>query len=66
MLTIKKTIAEKLKEGIEALGAPTAPEAAELAGMLEYPPDTTMGDLALPCFKPRSPTWWAIPLTGGQ
>ncbi len=51
MLTIKKLIAEKLVEGIAALGAPEVPEAAELAAMLEYPPDDTMGDLALPCFK---------------
>lgn len=51
MLTIKKLIAEKLAEGIAALGAPEVPEVAELAAMLEYPPDDTMGDLALPCFK---------------
>ncbi len=51
MQTIKKLIAEKLTEGIAALGAPTSPDVAELAGMLEYPPDDTMGDLALPCFK---------------
>ncbi|MBQ2773729.1 MAG: arginine--tRNA ligase [Clostridia bacterium] len=51
MQTIKKLIADKLVEGICALGAPQAPEASELMGMLEYPPDDTMGDLALPCFK---------------
>ena len=51
MQTIKKLIADKLVEGICALGAPQAPEASELVGMLEYPPDDTMGDLALPCFK---------------
>ena len=51
MLTIKKLIAERLLEGISALGAPEAPCAADLAAMLEYPPDENMGDLALPCFK---------------
>ena len=51
MQTIKKLIANKLSEGICALGAPEAPEVAALAAMLEYPPDDTMGDLALPCFK---------------
>ena len=51
MLTIKKLIAERLIEGITALGAPAAPSSAELVQMLEYPPDEAMGDLALPCFK---------------
>ena len=51
MQTIKKLIAEKLAEGIAALGAPTVPDVTELALMLEYPPDENMGDLALPCFK---------------
>ena len=51
MLTIKKLIAERLLEGIKALGAPEAPSSIELADMLEYPPDENMGDLALPCFK---------------
>ena len=51
MQTIKKIIAEKLSEGIAVLGAPTTLPAEELIGMLEYPPDEGMGDLALPCFK---------------
>ena len=51
MQTIKHLIANQLTEGIVALGAPAAPTAAELVAMLEYPPDDTMGDLALPCFK---------------
>ncbi|MBE6629330.1 MAG: arginine--tRNA ligase [Ruminococcaceae bacterium] len=51
MLTIKKKIAAALAEGIKALGAPEALSQEELALMLEYPPDDTMGDLALPCFK---------------
>ncbi len=51
MLTIKKKIASALARGIAALGAPDALSEGELALMLEYPPDDTMGDLALPCFK---------------
>ena len=51
MLTMKKMIAERLSEGIAALGAPAAPTTDELIAMLEYPPDENMGDLALPCFK---------------
>ncbi|MBQ2757692.1 MAG: arginine--tRNA ligase, partial [Clostridia bacterium] len=51
MKTIKQLIATKLCEGIAALGAPTAPDVADLVAMLEYPPDEAMGDLALPCFK---------------
>ncbi len=51
MLTVKKLIAERLREGIAALGAPEVPSAEELSLMLEYPPDDNMGDLALPCFK---------------
>ncbi len=44
-------IAERLAVGISALGVSEVPAIAELAGMLEYPPDDNMGDLALPCFK---------------
>ncbi len=51
MQTMKKMIADRLVEGIAALGAPATPTADELLGMLEYPPDENMGDLALPCFK---------------
>ncbi len=51
MLTMKKMIAERLCEGIAALGAAGALTQDELALMLEYPPDESMGDLALPCFK---------------
>ncbi len=51
MLTIKKLIAARLHEGIATLGAPDALSEKELVQMLEYPPDESMGDLALPCFK---------------
>ena len=51
MLTIKKKIASALTEGVCALSKPDVLSEKELALMLEYPPDDTMGDLALPCFK---------------
>lgn len=46
MLEIKKKIASKLSSLAEG-----ALSVDEIAQMLEYPPDSTMGDLALPCFK---------------
>ncbi len=47
MIEIKNLISEKIAEklGNEEI------KAEMLAGMLEYPPDDKMGDLALPCFK---------------
>ena len=51
MLKIKVLIAEHLCEGIRTLTEDCPLSAAEVAAMLEYPPDPAMGDLALPCFK---------------
>ncbi|MBR7184646.1 MAG: arginine--tRNA ligase [Clostridia bacterium] len=51
MQTLKLTIAEQCVERLHALNPDGAPTAADLAAMLEYPPDPKMGDLALPCFK---------------
>ena len=51
MLKIKALIAEHLCEGIRTLTEDCPLTPAEIAGMLEYPPDPAMGDLALPCFK---------------
>ena len=51
MLKIKALIAEHLCEGIRTLTEDCPLSAAEVAAMLEYPPDPAMGDLALPCFK---------------
>ncbi len=51
MLKIKQTIAENIQKGILAINPAAELTVDELAGMLEYPPDATMGDLALPCFK---------------
>ncbi len=46
MIEIKKKIAEKLAETVEGLLT-----ADEIYSSLEYPPDPSMGDVALPCFK---------------
>ena len=51
MQNFKKLISTKVLDVINGnfQGVEIKPE--DIATMLEYPPDTTMGDLALPCFK---------------
>ena len=51
MQTIKKHIAEQIVGAVLAINEEAALTAADVAGMLEYPPDANMGDLAFPCFK---------------
>ena len=51
MLKIKQNIASNIQKGILAINPAAELTVDELAGMLEYPPDAGMGDLALPCFK---------------
>ena len=51
MLKIKLQIAEKILAGVKGINPDAPLTAAEIADMLEYPPDATMGDLAFPCFK---------------
>ncbi len=51
MQNIKLRIAQTIADSVKALSADAALDLAEVAGMLEYPPDPTMGDLAFPCFK---------------
>ena len=51
MLKIKQLIAQNIQKGILAINPAAELGVDELAGMLEYPPDAGMGDLALPCFK---------------
>ncbi len=51
MQNIKKRIAETVVEGVHAISAEAELSAADVVGMLEYPPDPNMGDLAFPCFK---------------
>ena len=51
MLKLKKTLSEKILEGINTINPDSGLDAVAVADMLEYPPDAAMGDLALPCFK---------------
>ncbi len=49
MINLKKKVSAAI---IEALGEKAGQIShTEIMSMLEYPPDRTMGDLALPCFK---------------
>ena len=70
MLKIKATIAQKLAEGLKELNPQCELTADDVSAMLEYPPDASMGDLALPCFKMsksmrRSPIQIATALAEG-
>ena len=51
MNTLKQKTAEKLAALVSELYPGASLSAEELSGMLEFPPDPAMGDLALPCFK---------------
>ncbi|MBO5653773.1 MAG: arginine--tRNA ligase [Clostridia bacterium] len=51
MQELKKKAAALVAESACRLFAPATLTAEEVLPMLEYPPDTAMGDLALPCFK---------------
>ncbi|MBQ7376777.1 MAG: arginine--tRNA ligase [Clostridia bacterium] len=69
MLILKEQTAKLISNAVPALFAGATLDTAELAAMLEYPPDAAMGDLALPCFKlsrtlRRSPVQIAEALAG--
>ena len=51
MLQFKENLATAIRTAIEQAAPGMAPDTTELRGMLEYPPDKAMGDLAFPCFK---------------
>ncbi len=51
MLKIKSAIAEKIYESVLQINSAAEISAVDITGMLEYPPDSSMGDLAFPCFK---------------
>lgn len=51
MQTIKLRIAEKISSAVLSINAEAVLNAQDVAAMLEYPPDSNMGDLAFPCFK---------------
>ncbi len=51
MLTLKKKTAELLAKAVSELFGEGLLTDAEIFEMLEYPPDRSMGDIALPCFR---------------
>ncbi len=51
MLKFKTVAAELIAAQIPTLFAGAELSATELTDMLEYPPEPTLGDLSLPCFK---------------
>ena len=68
MQTIKLRIAEKIASAVLTINADAQLNAQDVAAMLEYPPDSNMGDLAFPCFRlsktlRRSPVQIATTLT---
>ena len=68
MQTIKSRIAEKIVSAVLQINAEAQLNAQDVAAMLEYPPDSNMGDLAFPCFKlskilRRSPVQIAAAMT---
>ena len=68
MQTIKSRIAQKIVSAVVQINAEAQLNAQDVAAMLEYPPDSNMGDLAFPCFKlskvlRRSPVQIAAAMT---
>ena len=51
MLTLKNKTAELISAAVASSFGEGLITADEICKLLEYPPDKTMGDLALPCFK---------------
>ena len=51
MLNIKKQLAEKLFQAQKAAFNCDELSVETILSAFEYPPDSKMGDIALPCFK---------------
>ncbi len=51
MLQLKKNLASAISDAVERLSPEAAIPPSELIEILEYPPDSKMGDLAFPCFR---------------
>ena len=51
MTEFKQNIASSVKAAIAEIYPAAVISEEEIFGMLEYPPDDTMGDVAFPCFK---------------
>ena len=70
MLTLKKKTAALIANAVESGFGAGLLSSDEIFAMLEYPPDKTMGDIALPCFRlskslRRSPVQIAEMLANG-
>ena len=52
MLELKKKTAKLLADAVSEKFGENLLSAENISKMLEYPPDKSMGDLALPCFRP--------------
>jgi arginyl-tRNA synthetase len=51
MLVIKGELAQNIAQIIKKINDQAELDSKSILGMLEYPPDEKMGDIALPCFK---------------
>lgn len=51
MIQIKALIVDGILDGVRSLAPQSEMTPEEVMGLLEYPPDPAMGDVALPCFK---------------
>ena len=51
MIALKKKLGEILEKAVAESFDGARITADELCEMLEYPPDSSMGDIAFPCFK---------------
>ena len=49
MLQIKALIADGILTGVKSIAPQSEMSAEDVLGLLEYPPDPAMGDVALPC-----------------
>ncbi len=51
MITLKRKTADLLADAVQKCFGEGLLSADEIFAMLEYPPDSSMGDIALPCFR---------------
>lgn len=65
IIDLKQAAAEKLACAMKTLGGAEL-ASSDIADMFEYPPDSNMGDLALPCFKLSRTLKKAPPVIAGE
>ena len=51
MQKINELIAQSILDALKKIAPDSGLDEKEIVGMLEYPPDPAMGDVALPCFR---------------